>query len=189
MNDLDQEEYVTHGWPSGLRRMTEATGFLRVMRGGYSGVVIHAWVRIQLRAYTLEVWVGEQHDCSARFLLDMQHESGLRECEVLKYGRQSGLGRQTETSGLPRVQQPDCPSYHSWVGLAETSDAMQEYHVNMFFAIRMISALASVVLYIIAYFLVRHHALKVNHQVTAEVKDEVEVELRIKLCSTVTSDS
>ncbi|KHN72826.1 hypothetical protein Tcan_03898 [Toxocara canis] len=44
MNDLDHKEEVTHGWPSGLRRQTQATGFLRVMR----------------------VWVGEQYDSSAR---------------------------------------------------------------------------------------------------------------------------
>ncbi|KHN72833.1 hypothetical protein Tcan_03894 [Toxocara canis] len=66
-----------------------------------------------------------------------------------------------------------------------TSDAMQEYHVNMFFAIRMISALASVVLYIIAYFLVRHHALKVNHQLQGKalrVFEQRQLQLTTTMC-------
>uniref|UniRef100_A0A915PXT5 Uncharacterized protein n=1 Tax=Setaria digitata TaxID=48799 RepID=A0A915PXT5_9BILA len=43
---------VQHGWPSGLRRQTQAMNcFARVgVRHGCSGIVIDAWVRIPLRA-------------------------------------------------------------------------------------------------------------------------------------------
>uniref|UniRef100_A0A915BU05 Uncharacterized protein n=1 Tax=Parascaris univalens TaxID=6257 RepID=A0A915BU05_PARUN len=41
----------SHGWPSGLRRQTQVDSFLQASRDGRSGMVIHAWVRIPLRAH------------------------------------------------------------------------------------------------------------------------------------------
>lgn len=64
-----------------------------------------------------------------------------------------------------------------------TSDAMLDYHVHMYFAIRITTAVTSVLLYVITYFLLRKRNRKVNYQGKAQrVFEQGQRQLTVTMC-------